>query len=156
MMGELVASLAYELNQPLGAILSNLGGLARLLARGNPEHAMASRAVENAIEDTKRAGEIVRRVRAMFKGNGSNKVAIDVAELVSEVVRLIGSEAALRKIPIQIEASPSTPQVFADVVLLQQCLLNLLMNAFDAVNDVGMTDGKLFLGLRRRGQAGSR
>lgn len=136
MMGELVASLAHEINQPLGAILSNLGGLARLLARGNPEPAMAAKAVENAIEDTKRAGQIVRRVRAMLKGESANKVAVDIAELVKEVVRLIGSEAALRKISIQIEASASRPWVLGDGVLLQQCLLNLLMNAFDAVSEL--------------------
>ena len=98
MMGELVASLTHELNQPLGAVLSNLGGLARLVSQGNPDPALASRAVNNAIEDAKRAGEIVRRVRAMFKGNGTKKTSIDIGALVSEVVALLGSEAALRKI----------------------------------------------------------
>jgi signal transduction histidine kinase len=133
MMGELVASLTHELNQPLGAVLSNLGGLARLLSQGNPDPALASRAVNNAIEDAKRAGEIVRRVRAMFKGDRTKKAAIDMGALVREVVGLVGSEIALRKIQMQIEASPSVPPVFGDRILLQQCLLNLLMNAFDAL-----------------------
>ncbi len=136
MMGELVASLTHELNQPLGAVLSNLGGLARLLSQGNPDPALASRAVNNAIEDAKRAGEIVRRVRAMFKGDGTKKASIDIVALASEVVRLIGSEIALRKIQVQIEASPSVPRVFGDRILLQQCILNLLMNAFDALAKV--------------------
>jgi signal transduction histidine kinase len=133
MMGELVASLTHELNQPLGAVLSNLGGLARLLSQGNPDPALASRAVNNAIEDAKRAGEIVRRVRAMFKGDGTKKAAIDMGALVREVVGLVGSEIAMRKIQMQIEASPSVPPVFGDRILLQQCILNLLMNAFDAL-----------------------
>jgi signal transduction histidine kinase len=136
MMGELVASLTHELNQPLGAVLSNLGGLARLLSQGNPDPALASRAVNNAIEDAKRAGEIVRRVRAMFKGDSTKKAAIDMVALVREVVGLIGSELALRKIQMQIEASPSVPPVFGDRILLQQCILNLLMNAVDAIANV--------------------
>ena len=97
---------------------------------------MASKAVENAIEDTKRAGQIVRRVRAMFKGDAAKKVAIDIAELVNQVVTLTASEAELRKISVHVEASPPTPWVLGDSVLLQQCLLNLLMNAFDAVSGV--------------------
>ena len=143
MMGELVASLTHELNQPLGAVLSNLGGLARLVSQGNPDPALASRAVNNAIEDAKRAGEIVRRVRAMFKGNGIKRTSIDIAALVREVVGLLGSEAALRKIKIQIRASQSPLAVFGDRVLLQQCVVNLLMNAFDALAAVSSEKRKV-------------
>ena len=132
MMGELVGSLAHELNQPLGAILSTLGGLARLLSTGNPEPAMALSAVSDAIEDTKRAGEIVRRVRAMFKGNDTRKRAIGIGALVAEVVRLVEGEAAVRQIAVRTEVPPST-QVIGDRVQLQQCVLNLLMNAFEAI-----------------------
>ncbi len=132
MMGELVASLTHELNQPLGAVISNLGGLARLVSQGNPDPALATRAVNNAIEDAKRASEIVRRVRAMFKGNGAKKTSIDIGALVSEVVGLLGSEAASRKIRIEIQAPQSSLTVLGDRILLQQCILNLLINAFDA------------------------
>jgi C4-dicarboxylate-specific signal transduction histidine kinase len=141
-MGEMVASLAHELNQPLGAILNNLGGLGRLLAQGNKEPALAARAISNAIEDTKRAGEIVRRVRAMFSGAGTNKVAVDLAALVNEVVTLIGSESALRKITVEIEAA-SPLEVLGDRVLLQQCVLNLLVNAFDALMDTPELERKV-------------
>jgi GAF domain-containing protein len=72
-MSELVASLSHEINQPLGAILSNLGGVARLLTQGNPQPAMALEAVNSAIEDTKRTAEIVRRIRSMFKNTSSTK-----------------------------------------------------------------------------------
>jgi signal transduction histidine kinase len=135
MMGELVGSLAHELNQPLGAILSTLGGLARLLSKGNPEPAMALTAVSDAIEDTKRAGEIVRRVRSMFKGDDTRKRPIGIGALVTEVVRLIESEAAVREIAVRTEVSPSTQQVIGDRVQLQQCVLNLLMNAFEAITE---------------------
>ena len=133
LMSELVASLSHEINQPLGAILSNLGGLARLLAEGNPKPALALEAVNNAIEDTQRTAEIVRRIRSMFKKHVEHKTAIDIAALVNEVVKLTAGEAAIRKISVQIEASPSVPRVIGDSIELQQCVLNLLMNAFDAI-----------------------
>jgi signal transduction histidine kinase len=133
LMSELVASLSHEINQPLGAILSNLGGLARLLAQGNPEPAMALEAVNNAIEDTKRTAEIVRRIRFMFKKHVEHKTAIDIGALVNEVVKLTAGEAAIRKIAVQIEVSPSVHRVIGDSIELQQCVLNLLMNAFDAI-----------------------
>jgi two-component system sensor kinase FixL len=143
MMGELVASLTHELNQPLGAVLSNLGGLARLLAQGNPDSAMAARAVNNAIEDAKRAGEIVRRVRAMFRGDVTKKTSIGMAELVNEVATLVASEASLRQINVQIQASPALPAILGDRILLQQCLLNLLMNAFEALANVDREQRKV-------------
>ncbi len=133
LMSELVASLSHEINQPLGAILSNLGGLARLLGQGNPEPAMAVEAVNNAIEDTKRTAEIVRRIRSMFKNHVEHKTAIDIGALVNEVVKLTAGEAAMRKTSVQVEVSPSVPRVIGDSIELQQCVLNLLMNAFDAI-----------------------
>ena len=132
MMGELVGSLAHELNQPLGAILSNLEGLARLISQDHWQPALAAKAAKNAIQDAKRAGEIVRRVRAMFKSEGTHNVAIDVGALVNEVVELVGNEAASRGIVLRINDSPIRLQILADRIQIQQCLLNLLTNSFDA------------------------
>ena len=132
-MSELVASLSHEINQPLGAILSNLAGLARLLTEGNPQPALALEAVNNAIEDTQRTAEIVRRIRFMFKKHVEHKTAIDIGALVNEVVKLTAGEAAIRKISVQIEVSPSVQRVIGDRIELQQCVLNLIMNAFDAI-----------------------
>jgi signal transduction histidine kinase len=134
-MSELVASLSHEINQPLGAILSNLGGLARLLSTGNPEPAMALEAVSNAIDDTKRTAEIVRRIRFMFKRHVEHKTAIGVGRLIDDVIKLVAGEASVRKISLQIGVAPSLPRVNGDSIQLQQCLLNLLINAFDAIAD---------------------
>jgi two-component system sensor kinase FixL len=134
-MSELVASLSHEINQPLGAILSNLGGLARLLTQGNPQPAMALEAVNSAIDDTKRTAEIVRRIRFMFKRHEEHKTAIGVGALIDDVVKLVAGEAAVRKISVQIGVSPSVQRVTGDSIQLQQCLLNLLINAFDAITD---------------------
>ena len=131
-MGGLTASIAHEVNQPLTAILSNLQGLARLLSEGNLKPALASTAVRDTIEDTKRAAEIVRRLRSMFKGDETRKVAIDISPLTQEVVDLVGSEAAVREITLRIDDSPVLPSVVGDRLQIQQCVLNLLMNALDA------------------------
>jgi signal transduction histidine kinase len=133
-MSELVASLSHEINQPLGAILSNLGGVARLLTQGNPQPAIALEAVNSAIEDTKRTGEIVRRIRSMFKNQVEHKTTIGIGALIGEVVKLTAGEAAVRKISVQVEVSPSGQRVIGDTIQLQQCLLNLVMNAFDAID----------------------
>jgi signal transduction histidine kinase len=135
LMSELVASLSHEINQPLGAILSNLGGVARLLARGNPEPAIALEAVNNAIEDTRRTAEIVRRIRFMFKRHVEHKSTIGIGGLIDEVVKLTAGEASLRKIAVQIGVSPSGQRVVGDSIQLQQCMLNLMMNAFDAITE---------------------
>ena len=135
MMSELVASLVHEINQPLGAVLSNLGGVTRLLSQKNPEPVMALAAVGDAIEDTKRTAEIVRRVRFLFKGHADKKIPIRIGELVNDVLKLLASEAALRKIAVQVKIAPDIKRVVGDRVQLQQCILNLLINAFDAVRD---------------------
>jgi signal transduction histidine kinase len=134
-MSELVASLSHEINQPLGAILSNLGGLARLLSRNNPEPAIALAAVNNAIEDTKRAAEIIRRIRSMFMAHPEHKTVVGIGALADEVVNLIASEVALRKAEVLLEVSPAVKRVIGDRIQLQQCLLNLLMNGLDAITE---------------------
>jgi signal transduction histidine kinase len=135
MMSELVGSLSHEINQPLGAILSNLGGLARLLSRNNPEPAVALAAVNNAIEDTKRAAEIIRRIRFMFKAHPEHKTAVGIGALAAEAVNLIASEVALRKVVVLLEVSPDVKRVIGDRIQLQQCLMNLLMNSLDAITE---------------------
>jgi signal transduction histidine kinase len=134
-MSELVASLSHEINQPLGAILSNLGGVARLLGQGNPQPAMALEAVNSAIDETKRTAEIVRRIRSMFKRDVEHKTAIGIGPLIGEVIKLTAGEAAVRKISVQTEISPRGQRVIGDSIQLQQCVLNLLMNAFDAITE---------------------
>jgi signal transduction histidine kinase len=134
-MSELVASLSHEINQPLGAILSNLGGVARLLSRNNPEPAMALAAVNNAIEDTKRAAEIVRRIRFMFKAHPEHKTAVGIGAVAEEVANFIASEAAVRRVHVLFEVSPAVKRVIGDRIQLQQCLLNLLMNGLDAITE---------------------
>jgi signal transduction histidine kinase len=133
--GELVGSIAHELSQPLTAILSNLQGLARLLSQDGVQPTIAAKAVKNAIQDAKRAGEIVRRVRAIFKSGLSHKASIDVHSLLKEVVELVRNEAVARGVALRIEDSTSPSRAQADRIQIQQCVMNLLMNALDATSE---------------------
>jgi len=151
MMGELIASLTHELNQPLGAIMSNLEGLARLLSGKEPNVELARNVLNNSIEDTRRASEIIRRVRAMFRGRETRKTPLDISVLACGVVRLMAREASLRRISVQVETSHSTPNVFGDEVLLQQCILNLMMNAFESVSDSNSEERTVKVGITREG-----
>ncbi|MBV8773705.1 MAG: GAF domain-containing sensor histidine kinase [Deltaproteobacteria bacterium] len=135
-LGELAASIAHELNQPLAAILSNLGGLARLLSQQHQQPTGASIAVRNAIQDTKRAAEIVRRLRNMFKTGETHRTANDVRSLVQEVVALVNNEAAFRGIRLHFEESPSTLHATVDRVQVQQCVMNLIINALEAIAQI--------------------
>lgn len=134
-MIELVASISHEINQPLSAILSNLGGVAHLLSQKSPDVRTASVAIKNAVADTKRAAEIIRRVRATLKAHPEHKTAISVGVLVTGVIKLLRGEAAMRQISLRIEICPPAQRVLGDRTQLQQCLMNLLLNAFDAITD---------------------
>jgi signal transduction histidine kinase len=132
-VGQLAASIAHELNQPLGAILSNVNAARRMVAGERPEPQEAVAALDDIAQDTKRAGDIIRRVRALFKDGNSPNDVLDMGTLLSEVEGLLRSEAVLRKVSMRIEAAPSVAQVVGDRIQLQQCILNLVVNAFDAM-----------------------
>lgn len=134
--GELVGSLAHELNQPLAAILSNLEGAARLLSRDRAQSPVVYKAVRNAIQDARRAGEIVLRVRGLFSAGENRKTAVDMRSLVRETTDLASNEAAFRGTALRIDDAPSLSPVLADRIQIQQCIMNLLMNALDATSQV--------------------
>jgi len=92
--------------------------------------------LKNAIQDARRAAEVARRVRAMFKGESTHKIALDVNSLIKEVIELIGNEAEFRGIAVRIDDSPVRLHALADPVQVQQCLLNLLTNSFDATSEL--------------------
>ncbi|HEV3109779.1 MAG TPA: ATP-binding protein [Candidatus Binataceae bacterium] len=132
-MGEFAASIAHELNQPLGAILGNANAARRMISgeKSNPGEAVA--ALGDIVEDAKRASGIIRRVRALFKDGNSPKTVLDLSVPLAEIEGLLRSEAGVRKLSLRIEVAPSLPPIMGDRIQLQQCLLNLVLNAFDSV-----------------------
>ncbi|WP_437840585.1 hybrid sensor histidine kinase/response regulator [Sorangium sp. So ce1153] len=132
-MSELAASLAHELSQPLAAILSNAQAAERLLAHAPPDIAEARAALADIMADDRRAGQVIQRMRAMLRKGELSAAALDLDELIRDVVRLMASAALLAGTTVRIELAPGLPRVRGDRIQLQQVLLNLLVNALDAV-----------------------
>jgi signal transduction histidine kinase/integral membrane sensor domain MASE1 len=134
-MGELTASLAHQLNQPLTGILSNAQAARRFLDASPPDVQEIRDIVGDIIEDDRRAGEVIRRMRDMMTKVSSEMVALDVNALIRDVAVLMASDTIIRNVPFVFELAPEAPFVRGDRVELQQVVLNLLMNAMDAVED---------------------
>ncbi len=132
-MGELAASIAHELNQPLGAILGNANAARRMISGEKSNAREAAAALGDIVEDAKRASDIIRRVRALFKDGNSSKTVLDLGGPLAEIEGLLRSEAGVRKLSLRIDVAPSLPPVMGDRIQLQQCVLNLVLNAFDSI-----------------------
>jgi PAS domain S-box-containing protein len=135
-MGELAASLAHELNQPLTAILSNAQAALRFMT-GKPSDLEEVREIlHDIVQDNSRAGEVIRRMRTLVKKEEELEfVPLDLASLIHDVVALAHSDAVLQNVKIVLELDGDLPPVRGDKVQLQQVLLNILLNAFDAMKD---------------------
>ena len=133
-MSELAASIAHEINQPLAAILSNAQAAQRLLARTPPDLAEVRDALAAIVDDDRRAGKVIQQIRAMLRKSEPRVIAQDLNELVREVTRLLASAALLQGATLRIELAPSLPRACGDGIQLQQVLLNLIVNALDAVS----------------------
>jgi signal transduction histidine kinase len=154
-IGELTASLAHELNQPLTAILSNAQAAQRILASDRADLAEIREILGDIVEDDKRAGEVIHRLRGFLKKSNLELSTLDVGELVSQVARLVSSDAIIRNVVIRLELAPGLPPVSGDRVQLQQVILNLLMNGLDAMRDSGEGERTLVLRTFRGGPPAS-
>ena len=134
-MGELAASLAHELNQPLTAILSNAQAAQRFLAANPADLGEVRDILRDIVQDNSRAGEVIRRLRGLAKKGDLEVAVLDLPALVRDVVLLIHSDAVLHNVNIVLEIDPGAPQIQGDKVQLQQVILNLLLNAFQAMKD---------------------
>jgi PAS domain S-box-containing protein len=135
-LGEMTASIAHEVNQPLAAVVANGHACLRWLSASPPNVPKAVEAAERIVKDGKDAGEVVRRVRALFKRTGVEKVPLDLGEVIGEVLRLLDSYPARKHVSLDVVLDPDLPRVFADRVQLQQLVLNLMLNALEALEPV--------------------
>jgi PAS domain S-box-containing protein len=138
-MGELTASLAHEVNQPIAAAVTDANTCLRWLAREHPDLEEAREAASRVVKDATRAADIVSRIRSQFKKGVPEREPVDVNEVVLEILALLRSEATRYSISVQTELAADLPQVTADRVQLQQVMMNLIMNSIDAMKTVDET-----------------
>src|SRR5271170_6453316 len=135
-MGELTASLAHEVNQPIAAAATNARTCVRWLARERPDLEEACAAAMRVVKDVTRASEIISRIRVLFHKGTSERELVDVNSVIGEMGLLLSSEATRHNISVRTELAPDLPRVMGDRVQLQQVLMNLMMNSIDAMKDM--------------------
>jgi NO-binding membrane sensor protein with MHYT domain/signal transduction histidine kinase len=135
-MGELTASLAHEINQPIAAAITNANTCLRWLAHDHPDVEEARAAAMRIVKDSKRAAEIISRIRLLFQKGAPQRELVDVNEVIREMIVLLRGEVTRYNVSIRTELAADIPQVMADRVQLQQVLMNLMLNGIDAMKDV--------------------
>lgn len=138
-MGELTASLAHEVNQPIAAAVTNANTCLRWLTRDHPDVEEARAAAMRIVDDGRRAAEIISRIRLLFNKGAPQREPVDVNEAIRGVLVLLGGEATRYFISVRTELAAELPPVMGDCVQLQQVLMNLILNGVDAMKDVNGT-----------------
>jgi PAS domain S-box-containing protein len=141
-MGELTASLAHEINQPIAAAATDARTCLRWLAREQPDIGEARESAARMVNAVTRAADIIGRLRQLFKKGAPQTSSVDVSEVIQEMVVLLRSEASRHSVSILTELSAGLPPVVADRVQLQQVLMNLMLNGIEAMQDT-KTEGQL-------------
>ena len=135
-LGQLTTSIAHEINQPLAAIVANADACLSWLDRATPDLEAARRSVEWIIDDSNRASEVIRRVRALAKKTDIEKSLLDINDIVREGVSLVQRELASNQVSLRMELAPALPPILGDRVQLQQVIINLVMNGIEAMQSI--------------------
>jgi len=143
LMGEMAASLAHELNQPLAGIVSNAAAGQRFIDHGNITLPELRELLVDISADGRRASEVVRGIRSMVKKGAMIRQQINLNDVVEKVVRIVSPDALLRACKVKTSLEPTLPAIEGDPIQLQQVLLNLVINAFDAMRDTPAANRKV-------------
>lgn len=144
-MGQLAGTLAHEINQPLSAIMSNAQAATRYLNAPTPNLEEVKEILHDIVQEDARAGEVINRLRGLLKKNTLVFEAVDMNLIVHDVVGFLHSDAVIRDVRVSLELAPLLPSVKGDRIQLQQVVLNLLVNAFDAVNGCPRGDRRVLI-----------
>src|SRR5713101_3862692 len=134
-MGELTASLAHEVNQPIAAAVTNANTCLRWLTRDHPDLEEAREAASRIVKDATRAAGIISRVRLLFKKSNPQGELVDLNEAIREMIVLLRSEPTRYNITVRMELAADLPRIMGDRVQLQQVLMNLIVNSIDAMKE---------------------
>ena len=144
-LAEMAGSLAHELNQPLTGIMNNANAGRRFIAKGRADMPKLDRLLESVVGDARRAGEIIRGIRGMVRKGEEARSSVDLNSIVAEVVLFVHSDALERHCAIVTELDPIPLMVQANPILLQQVLLNIIINAFDAMEGTPVTERRVII-----------
>jgi PAS domain S-box-containing protein len=147
-MGELAASIAHEVNQPLAGMLTNANASLRWLLRDSPDITEACGAIRRIIRDGSRAGDVITRIRALFKKASTGREPVDINQIIQEVLFLTQSELQKKRISLRTQFANDLPVVLGDRIQLQQVVLNLILNGIEAMS--GVADGARELSVSSR------
>ncbi|HXH86487.1 MAG TPA: ATP-binding protein, partial [Nitrospira sp.] len=136
-MGELTASLAHEIKQPISAAVTNAQTCLRLLSRDKPDVGEAEAAASRLVQDITRASEITSRIRSLFQRGAPKRELVDINELIRGMIALLRSEATTHSISIHDDLASGLPKVMGDHVQLEQVLMNLMLNGIGAMQEMG-------------------
>ena len=148
MMGVLTAGIAHEINQPLAGILSNAQAALRFMKNDPQDLEEVKEALQDIISDDKRAGEMVHSIRNIAGKSDLKREKIDFNETVREILTLVKSEVLNRKIFLTEDLQPDIPTVYGDRIQIQQVILNLIMNALEALEDHHISTPKVLVSTR--------
>ena len=150
-LGALTAAIAHEVNQPLTGVVSSANACLHWLAGDAPDLAAARRSLERVIADGTRAGEVVKRIRALVRRTPPSSEKLNMNEVIGEVLALLGTEISRTRISLRTELAPDMPDIVGDRVQLQQVLLNLIMNAIEAMSGTGQPRRELLIAAATEG-----
>lgn len=154
LMGEMAASLAHELNQPLAAVVNNASAGRRFIAKGRADFPKLDELFAAVAEDGQRAGEIIRGIRSMVKKAGAVREPVALSKVIDDTIRLIVADASARDCVLSPEVANDLPLVEGDAVQLQQVLLNLIINGCEAMRDSPLAQRRIVVRAER--EAGER
>ena len=151
LMGEMSASVAHELNQPLAGILSNAAAGQRFIDRGNVDQGEIRELLGDIIADGRRASDVVRGIRSMVKKEQVARRSVNLNQVVMDALRMASPDALLHSCQLETSLDPNLPAIHSDPIQLQQVLLNLAINAFDAMRDTPASQRKVVIATQSNG-----
>src|SRR6185503_1274825 len=135
-MGQLAASIAHEVNQPIGAVRNNAHAALRFLALDPPDMGEVTEALECVVKETYRAGDIIGRIRDQIKKEPPRLESVELNDAIDEVVALVRGELTKHQVSVRTQLAPGLSPVHGDRVQLQQVVLNLMLNAMEAMGSI--------------------
>ncbi|WP_410500088.1 ATP-binding protein [Chitinibacter sp. S2-10] len=149
-MGEMASSLAHELNQPLAAIASYATGCRNVLAQADPNIAQLDQAIEKMAAQAKRAGQIIRGIREFVQRRAPHRSRCEINELLETVLTLLNAEIKKSQVKLTIKQDAELPPIYADAVMLEQVIFNLIRNAIEAMHDTPVKQRSLTIKVQRQ------